>query len=203
MFIFSQFLPLFMQLGIAIQRFKNIVVQQRQFLITQLLGGLSQSTIVLYLDAIEQWTRWRAPNALAGLFYLQRLAGRITRSTSHTLTFCWLSPQSLWSISVFVLSCGVLLSQTQQSLSFLLYRLKNGKQVEKISILISRLIGLHFCLDFLTLGLLVDSPETPLSGTYASGMNTLKKVAFALYTNYVAIKFLNPKADEKSNSHTI
>ena len=103
-----------MQHGIAIQRFKNILVQQRQFLITQLLGGLSQSTIVLHLDAIKQWTRWRAPNAFAGPSYLQRLAGRITDSTSHTLTFSWLSPRSLWRISVFVLPCGVLLSQTQQ-----------------------------------------------------------------------------------------
>ena len=50
---------------------------------------------------------------------------------------------------------------------------------------------------------LVDSPETPLSGTYASGMNIFKKVAFAFYINYVAIKFLNPKADEKPNSHAI
>ena len=130
-----------MQHSIKIQRFKNVLVQQHQFLIAQLLGGLGQSTIVLYLDAIEQWTRRRAP----GLTYLHRLTGGITGSVA----FCWLSLNRCGG-SRFSFFLVVFCSLGQnEPLSFLLYSLKKGKQDWKIFDLNFQTYSAHFSLGLL------------------------------------------------------
>jgi len=116
---------------------------------------------------------------------------------SQAVAFCWLSLNRCGGsrFSLFLVVFCTL--RNIEPLSFLRYRLKNGKQVWKIFDTISRLILCAF-LGFFSTSWLTLANHAPLLETYANWYEALpEKICFI---HFVDTKPLNQKPDHKTIS---